>query len=302
MTAINVRDLILLAALWGASFLFMRMGAGEFGPIPLIELRVGIAALFLLPMLSWRRDLPILRENGLALLIVGATNSALPFCLIAYSMLYVTAGFASILNATAPMFGAIIAFIWYQQRMTLFQLAGLSIGFAGVVLLVWGRASFNLAGDSILGDETIAIAAGLVAALFYGIAANYSKSRLSAVSPLVNATGSQVGAALLLLPFALLTWPQQSPPLMSWLAVIVLGVACTGIAYLLYFRLIASAGPQKAIAVTYLVPAFGMVWGAFFLEETITLEMILACAVILLGTALTTGMLKPQALRLIWGR
>ncbi len=290
MTTASIRDLLLLSLLWGASFLFMRMGADDFGPVPLIELRVAIAALFLLPMLRLREDLPQLKRHAVPLLVVGATNSALPFCLIAYSTLSVTAGFASILNATAPMFGALVALLCYQQRITAFRGFGLIVGFSGVVLLVGDKVSFSQQSD------TPAIAAGLGAALFYGIAANYSRSHLSDLRPLLNAAGSQIAAALLLLPFAIWWWPPQNPPLLSWLGVLILGVACTGIAYLLYFRLIASAGPQQAIAVTYLVPISGMLLGAVFLQESISVQMVGACAVILLGTALSTGMLSPTTL------
>ncbi len=285
MKAIDIRDLLLLAALWGASFLFMRMGAADFGPIPLIELRVLIAALFLLPWLLRSPDHNQLWQNKTPLLILGAVGSAIPFTLIAFSTLSLSAGFASILNATTPMFGALVGALFYRHRFSSLQLCGLAIGFSGVVLLLWDNASLPEEGG------VLAILAGLGASFAYGIAANYSKSKMNKINPLVNTCGSQIFAAILLFPFAVVMWPDQLPPLTSWLAVVILAVLCTGFAFLLYFRLITRIGPHKTITVTYLIPAFAMVWGAIYLDETVTLNMIVACLVILFGTALSTDLL-----------
>lgn len=278
-------DLLLLAALWGASFLFMRVAAPEFGPIPLIEIRVAVAALFLLVVLAWRDGLSGMRGKAVPLTVVGAINSALPFSLFAYAMLSVTAGFAAVLNASAPLFGALVAYFWFRETLTPARVLGLGVGFAGVLVLVWGKISFK--GDG----SGWSVVAALTASLAYGFAANYAKRRLTGVAPIVNATGSQIAATALLLPPAILYWPATMPSLLSWLSAIALGIACTGIAYILYFRLIAHVGPARAIAVTYLLPAFGMAWGLVFLHEVITPNMIAGCAVILLGTALATGTL-----------
>ena len=281
----DLLDLLLLAALWGASFLFMRIAAPHFGAVPLIEVRVALAALFLLPWLAWKRSGKELRAKALPIFVIGVTNSALPFSLFAYATLSVTAGLASILNATAPLFGALVAYVWLRDKLSAVRIAGLAIGFSGVVMLVWGQASFRPGGSG------YAIVGALAASLLYGISANYAKRRLAGVDPLAIATGSQVAAALVLLPPAIAWWPAQVPEASSWLAVIALAVACTGIAYILYFRLIAHVGPAKAIAVTFLVPAFGVLWGMLFLDETLTPGMVLGCAVILFGTALSTGVL-----------
>jgi drug/metabolite transporter (DMT)-like permease len=285
-------DLVLLAALWGESFLFMRMTVHDFGPVPLIELRVGIAALFLLPILWLRGGLRDLAAHARPIFVVGAVNSAIPFTLFAYAMLSVTAGFASILNATSPLFGAAIAYLWLKDRLSPGRIAGLVAGFLGVVVLVWDKASFNQGGSG------LAVLAALAGAIAYGVAANFTKRRLTGVNPLVIATGSQVGAALLLLPLAAWRWPAQAISWGSWLAVLVLGVASTGVGYILYFRLIANVGPTRAIAVTFLIPAFGMLFGVLFLSETVSAGMLAGCAVILIGTALTTGLLGPGAFRL----
>jgi len=281
MTRRNLVELLLLAAIWGASFLFMRVAAPEFGPIPLIEIRVAVAALFLSAVLALRGGFRGMRGKLWPLGLVGAINSALPFSLFAYATLSLTAGFAAVLNATAPLFGALVAYVWLRESLASTRVLGLVLGFIGVLTLVWGRLSLR-------GDRR-AILAALLAALAYGIAAHYTKRRLATAPPLVIATGSQIAAAVLLLPAALRYWPARPPSLSSWLCAISLGIACTGIAYILYFRLIANAGPVRAIAVTYLVPVFGMLWGRLFLREPITPNIIAGCAVILLGTAVATG-------------
>lgn len=276
-------DLLVLGAIWGASFLFMRIAAPEFGPLALTGIRVAIAAIFLVALLTWRGGARRLPSLALPLTALGAVNSALPFTLFAYATLYITAGATAVLNASVPLFAAVIAYFWLRDRLSPVAIVGLVVGFGGVVILVWDRISF---GD---GGGIWAPLAGLAGGLSYGIAANYTKKRLHDVSPLVSATGSLVAAAVLLLPLVVIYWPSVSPGLLSWLCVIVLGVVCTAIAYLLYFRLIARVGPAKTVTVTYLVPLFGMLWGLVFLGEKITASMLVACTVILLGTALATG-------------
>ena len=279
-------DLLALGAIWGASFLFMRVAAPEFGAVPLIAARVGIAAIFLMLVLARRGGVPHLSRNAARLTVLGAMNSAIPFSLFAYAVLSVTAGFASVLNSTAPLFGAVVAFIWLRDRPSRMRIAGLIVGFAGVLVLVWGRLAVR--GD---GGGT-AVLAGLSAAVLYGISANYTKKKMSDIDPFVIATGSLVAATVLLLPLAWLYWPETSPGRVSWVSAVLLGVFCTGIAYILYFRLLSRIGPAKTLAVTYLIPAFGVLWGHLLLDEPITASMIVGCAVILAGTTLATGMLS----------
>jgi len=281
-------DLVTLGAIWGASFLFMRVAAPQFGAVPLITARVGIGAVFLLVVMARRGGLHRLSDNAARLTFLGAVNSAIPFSLFAYAVLSVTAGFASVLNSTAPLFGALVAFIWLRDRPAPARIAGLIVGFAGVLVLVWGRLSVG--GDG----GALAVLAGLSAAVLYGISANYAKKRLSDVDPLVIATGSLVAATVLLLPLAILYWPQTAPGLVSWVSAVLLGVFCTGIAYILYFRLLSRIGPSKTLAVTYLIPAFGVLWGHLLLDEPVTASMLVGCAVILLGTTLATGMLGSR--------
>ena len=293
MKPADAAELLLLAALWGASFLFMRLGAGEFGPIALAAVRVAGAALFLLPLLALRGQFGALRGAWRPIAVVGLTNSALPFVCFAYATLSITGGLASIFNAAAPLFGAAIAWVWLDDRLNRSRSAGLVIGLIGVLWLAWSNV--NAQAGFKPGGSAWAIVACLLATLFYGFAANYTKRRLSGVAPLAVAAGSQSFAALFLCVPAVLWWPAVPPSLQAWSAVAALAIACTGVAYILFFRLIAHLGASKAISVTFLIPAFGVAWGAWFLDEKVTVAMLIGCAAILLGTALASGFLQlPQ--------
>jgi drug/metabolite transporter (DMT)-like permease len=282
-------ELLTLAALWGASFLFMRMGAGEFGPVALAGLRVLGAALFLLPALALRGQLGELRAAWRPIAVVGVTNSALPFVLFAYATLSITGGLASIFNAAAPLFGALVAWIWLNEQLNRSRIVGLGIGLLGVLGLAWSNV--NLDAGFKPGGSGWAIVACLAATLLYGFSANYTKRRLNGVAPLAVAAGSQSFAALFLIVPTLAWWPAHLPSLRAWSALGVLSIVCTGAAYILYFRLIAHLGASKAITVTFLIPAFGVAWGAWFLDEKVTGAMLLGCATIVLGTALASGFL-----------
>lgn len=285
--------LTLLAALWGASYVFMRLGAAEFGPVALSALRVAGAALCLLPLLRARDEWAALRRHALPIAVVGLFNSALPFVAAAAATLVLGGGLAAVFNASSPLWGALIAGLWLGERLGGMRVLGLALGFAGVVGLAGAKSGFAPAGE---GPAVLAaVASALAAALCYGFAVHYTRRRLVGVAPLAVAAGSQLAAALLLAGPALVWWPAQRPGATAWLAVAALAVLCTALAYILYFRLIARAGAAKAIAVTYLIPVFAMAWGAIFLGERIDAAMLAGCAVILLGTALTTG-LWPRAI------
>jgi drug/metabolite transporter (DMT)-like permease len=289
----DLAELVALAAIWGASFLFMRLGAGEFGPVALAAVRVGGAALVLMPLLHWRGQTRELRRHWRAIFLVGATNSALPFLFFSYAALSISAGLSSIFNASTPLWGALIAWWWLRERPSLPRTLGLAIGFAGVIGLAWEKASFKPGGSG------WAIVACLAAALLYGLSANFTKRRLQGVAPMAVAAGSQLSAGLLLALPALWWWPSAMPSPRAWLMVGLLALLCTGLAYLMYFRLIAHVGASNAIAVTFLIPAFAVLWGWLFLAEPLTPAMAIGCAVILLGTALATGVLAPDVARLL---
>jgi drug/metabolite transporter (DMT)-like permease len=282
MNTANFLRLLLLAAIWGGSFLFMRISAPVLGPAVLIEYRVLFAALFLAAVGLVLRKRLDLRANWKHYLMLGFFNSALPFLLFAYGARTLTASVLSVLNATAPMWGALIGALWARQAITARTGLGLLLGTAGVALLVGFDDVSTLPGAG------IAVAAALAAALCYGIATQYAKSAKS-VEPFANAHGTMWAATLFVLP-ALPFFPAPASPTPGvWAAVLALGVLCSGIAYLIYFRLIAEVGPTSALTVTFLNPVFGILWGALFLGETVGWHTLAGSGIVLVGTALVTG-------------
>jgi drug/metabolite transporter (DMT)-like permease len=293
----DVIELLTLAALWGASFLFMRLGAAEFGPVALSALRVAGATLFLAPLLALRGEGAALRTHWRPIAVIGIVNSALPFALFSLAALAINAGLSSVLNATAPLWGALVAWAWLGERPARERVAGLAIGFGGVALLAWDKASFKPGEHGV--SPALAVAACLLATLCYGFGANYTKRHLAGVAPLATATGSQAVAALALALPALWLWPAVRPGALAWASLAALAVLCTGVAYILYFRLIARLGAARAITVTFLIPLFGVLWGWLFLGEAVTPAMLGGGAIIVLGTALVTGVLRlPRRVRL----
>lgn len=286
-------EFVLLASLWGASFLFLRLGAAEFGPVPTAGLRVVLAALFLLPILLLQGQWPALRRHWKPALLSGLINSAIPFSLFAWAVMHITTGLTSILNATVPLFGALVAWVWLGERINAVRWLGLALGFVGIALLVW-RAPAGA--GTLSGNALWAIAAGLLASSCYALAASFALRYLSGIPPLVTATGGQIGAALALAVPMLWFWPATMPGLRAWAAVTAVAVLCTGIAYILYFRIIARAGASRAVAVTFLSPVFAVFYGAVFLDEAITPWMLGCALVIVCGTLLSTGLVakSPQ--------
>jgi len=286
MTTRNILELLLLAAIWGASFIFMRIGSPEFGPILFMALRSLTASLFLLPLVLLTKKQSAFKGYKLKIFIVGIINTAIPFVLFGYATLTLSGGLTSVLNATTPMFGAIVAYLWFRDKMSITASFGLLIGFIGVYLLMLDKIT--------VGQQNILLPtlAALLASLCYGISANYTKKYLLGISSTVLATGSQISATLVLLPISLFFIPTQLPSNSAIMSVILLGVLCTGVAYIIFFHLIANLGPSKAISVTYLIPAFGLFWGSLFLDEMISTSMIVGCGFILTGVALATGVIK----------
>ena len=283
-------DFSLLSALWGSSFLFMRLGVREFGAFPTAAVRVVVAAAFLLPLLWLRGLAPQLARHWKKIFVIGALNSGIPFACFAFALLSITTGLSAILNATVPLFGALIAWFWLGDRLAPSRIVGLAIGFAGVALLAWDKASFKPDASGVAPGW--AVLACLLATLCYGLSASATKRYLGGLPPLVTSTGSQLGASVVLALPAAWLWPARTPSLQAWLSLVVLGVLCTGLAYILYFRLIEEAGPARALAVTFLVPVFAVFYGVVFLAEEVTGWMLLCGSVIVLGTALSTGLLR----------
>jgi drug/metabolite transporter (DMT)-like permease len=284
--------LVLLAAIWGSSFLFMRICAPVLGPGLLIELRVAFAALFLAIVGLFLRKRLHLAANWKHYLILGFFNSAFPFLLFAYAASTLTASVLSVLNATAPMWGALIGAVWMRQGIALPKVLGLVMGTCGVALLVGFDAVTSRPGAG------LAIAAALTAALSYSVASLYSRSARS-VEPFANAHGSMWASTILVLP-ALALFPAPGTATIGILgAALALGVMCTGVAYIIYFKLIDDIGATSALTVTFLNPLFGILWGALFLGEVVGWYTIAGAAVVIVGTALVTGYSPLAASRAI---
>jgi len=270
MSAIDTARLVALAAIWGASFLFNRIAAPVLGPILTAELRTLIAGIALAAFFAVTGFSTDWRRWWRQYLIVGVLTSALPFVLWAYAALTLTAGLMSVLNATSPMWGALLL----GERLTVRRTLGLLIGVAGVALVTRPQADFNIA----------AVAAALCAAFSYGLAGTYMRRKAAEVPSRGMAVGTQLVAGFLLIPLIPL-WPPSAAltPLVAT-SILALGLVCGAIAYLLYFRLIADIGPTGALTVTYLIPVFGVLWGAIFLGETVSASMLAGAGLVLLGT------------------
>jgi drug/metabolite transporter (DMT)-like permease len=282
-----VPDFVLLAVLWGSSFMFMREGAHEFGPFPTAWVRITLAALMLTPILLWHQQIPVLHAHWRPTLSSGLLNSGIPFACYAYALMHISTGLSSILNATTPLFGALIAWAWLGDKLNATRALGLALGFTGVVLLasdVPGGISFKEGGSG------LAVVACLVATFCYGIAGSFTKRYLQNVPSLVTTTGSLWGASLGLAIPALLSWPSVMPSLHAWAALGIAGLLCTALAYVLYFRLMTRTGPARAMTVTYLIPVFANLLGVSFLDEVVTHWMMGCAVVIVAGTALASGL------------
>lgn len=286
MTFASIVRLVALGAIWGSSFLFMRIAAPAFGPAALIGVRLGLAALFLACVaMATRRALPF-GVNWRHYFFIGAANSAAPFLLFAYAAQTLPASLLSLFNSLAPICGAVVAAIWIRTPITPRTGIGLMLGLAGVgVLTIEHLSSAQVEGRAItLG---LSFAAALGAPILYGIAATYIKKAAFSGSPFDNAHGSMWAASLLAAPFAATFAPEAAPAPTIWGAALALGLVCTGIAYLLQFKLIADLGPTRALIVAFLIPVFGVFWGVLFLGEPVTTFLLAGGALIVFGMYLT---------------
>lgn len=283
MKSADTLSLWVLGALWGASFLFMRMGADAFGPWALAGLRALGAGVCFLPVLASPRLRRDMRQHLWPMIVVGVTNSALPFVLFALAAHELPAGLSAMFDAITPLLVAGAGWLWLGERLSGPQVAGLALGLAGTFCLV-GDSLGAGAGSAYL----LACAACVAATVCYAFSVHYSRRRLAQSSPLAVAAGSQIVAAIVLTPVTVWRWPAETPHAQAWLAAAGLAVACTAVAYVLFFRLIARAGTARTMTVLYLIPAFGVLWGWLFLGETVALVTLVGCAIILVGTSLTT--------------
>ena len=277
--------LILLAAIWGGSFVFMRATVDVFGPVALITFRLLFAALFMLVFLIPKKNFREFIANWKTLFAVGILGSALPFTLLAYTSLSMKSGTVSILNAMTPVFAALIAHLWLKSKMTALQFTGMFISIAGLVFLVWDKLSWNI-------QSWLPVLAGAFAALSYGVASNMTKKYLADVSIMTTSSGSLAFSAiimLLLLQFFVPDYSQIST--LDWFYTVLLGLVCTSLAYIIYFKLIKNIGPARIVSVTFLIPVFSFIWGYVLLNEQVTTRMWLAMFTILFGMALVTGLI-----------
>jgi drug/metabolite transporter (DMT)-like permease len=276
--------LLALASLWGASFMFIKVGVRELDPTTLVCLRLGIGALTLLPFLVVRfgvRDSARqMRVWIWPLVLIGLVNSAIPIVSISWAEKRLDSGLTAVIQAAAPLFTALLALAFARsERVTGLRLVGLLLGFGGVALLVGVQPS---------GDLTAALAV-VFAAVCYAVAALYGARRLVDVPPLVSSVGALGAATLALLPFALTHLPAHFPSWEVTGAMLALSIGGTGIAYVLYYALLAGAGASRSILVTYLVPALALGYGAVFLGEPVTAAAVVGLALVLGGVALGTG-------------
>ena len=269
--------LITLAALWGGSFLFMRIAGPALGPFVTIELRVVLAAIVLLSYAAIIKHRLVILYKWKEFLFIGPFNAALPFVLITTAELTLPASLASILNATTPVFTALIAWIWIKEPFGLKKSIGLVVGIIGVVILVgWSPVALT-------DDTLISVSFSLLAAFCYGIAGIFIAKSFKGVPSLDLAIGQQLAASLVLFPFAVMNLPTEVPSSAVIISILGLAIFSTALAYLLYFRLVKNIGPVKTLSVTFLVPIFGVLWGYIFLHESIGVSTLIGMAVIFIS-------------------
>ncbi len=263
--------------------MFIRVAVPALGPFTLMGLRVALAASVLaLYAAVLARGMPKLRSRWKEFLTVGAANSAIPFSLIAAAEIELTASLAAILNSTTALFAAVVAAVWIGEELTMKKVLGLVMGLVGVAVLVgWDPIPLS----SIV---LLSVGAMLAASLSYAIGGVYVKRTFVGIPPLAMAIGQQAGAAVLLLPLAAVSLPEEAPPLPAVLCALALTLLSTAVAYLLYFRLIESVGPTKTLTVTFLIPVFGLLFGVLLLGEPVGVGTLVGSGIILYGVALVT--------------
>lgn len=291
MSPADTLRLLLLSSLWGLSFIFMRVASPEFGPVSLVLVRMGVGALLLLPLLLSVRYLSLVRENAGRLFLLGAINHVLPFSLLALATTRLEAGFTSLLNATTPIFTALLGALCFATPIQRQQYLGLAMALLGMYVLSADRLDFALGGD---GWFVLAV---MGATFCYGVAGNYSKSYLSHLPVRVLAAGSTAMSALILLVPGLLLWPETPISGVAWGNALALAVLSTTVAFLLYFGLIASAGATATSTVTFLVPVSALMWGYLLLGEHLSLQVLFGMAITLTGTAIATRMIQRRQRR-----
>lgn len=292
----NVALMVLLAALWGPSFVFIKVAVETIPPLTMVLGRVAIAAVLLYVILRWQHGrLPRSLDTWKHLSFVALVHNAIPFFLFAWGEQYVDSALASILNGTIPLFTIVLAhFLTQDDRLTGAKVWGVLIGFGGMVILVLPAFQAGVAATM------WGVLALVLASFLYGVAIVYARNHLRGLPPLVAPTGQMIMASLFLLPLVVVIekpWTAVAPSMPSLLATIALGVFGTALAFVVYYRLLERAGASYVSMVAYLIPIFGVALGVLLLDEPLTRQMVIGCSLILLGVMIANGLLNSLLTR-----
>lgn len=275
--------LLLLSAIWGASFIFMRVISPVLGPVLTASMRTLIAGLFLWGLFTFLGYEIHWKKHYKHYIFIGIVNSSIPFFMYSFAALYLPASLSSIINAMAPMFGAVLAALFLIEPLNLKKVVGLILGVIGVAVV----SSLNVSGGGSF--YILSIVACVIAALCYGISSIYIKLKASHIKPKAIACASQVIAGLALLPFTYFFPVRGTIDVKIALMTIVFAIVCSVLAYLLYYQLLSEVGPTKTLTVTYLIPVFSILWGVILLGETLNITTIFGGLIIIVGTYLVTA-------------
>jgi drug/metabolite transporter (DMT)-like permease len=285
VSAANLLRLLLLAAIWGGSYPLLRIVAPSFGGIGTMWLRVCLAGLALLVFAKAIGEDLQLSKWWKQYAFIGLLNSALPFALIAFAMKTLPAGYGAILNAMSPFFAALFAAFMLAERLTMTRIVGMALGVTGIGIIM------NLGPIPLDGPILTAAAASIAATVSYGYISVYAKKYTKGAPSVGLATGAMIFPAVLVAPLGLTMVPPIAPPIHVIFALLTLALVCTSFGNLLYFRLIRDAGPTQAISVTFLIPVFGVAWGATFFGETLNSGAIAGGIIVMIGVALVLGVI-----------
>lgn len=290
--------LVLLAVIWGGAFFFIGVAVRHVPPVTYVCLRVSIAATAMWAYVRFKGEsVQLPRQVWPSMLLLAFLNNALPFTLFGWGQTHIASGLASILNATTPIWGVVVAhFLTHDERMTPRKVAGVLLGFGGVATMIGPALLSNI------GSSALAELACVTAALSYALAAVWARRfRRQGISPLSVTTGQLTAAALMMLPMSIIVdrpWTHAFPPVSALAAITALALFCTAFGYVLYFRLIATSGATNALLVTLLVPPVAMLLGGLFLGETLAPQDFIGLALIALGL----GAIDGRLLSLLSGR
>jgi len=277
-----------LSAIWGGAFFFVKITVFEFGFIGTSFLRIFFGMLILIPGLFFNDNFQYLKNNWKKIFFIGLFIAAIPWTTYSFALQYISAGLASVINATTPMFGAIVASIWLKEKLNSMKILGLFLGFLGIFML--SHDDIHLEID----NATVGILAALVSTTCYGFGACYIRKYLSTIPPTATSAGSLISASIVLLPFTFFCIPDTIPSISAWGSIFFLGFICSGYAYYLYFGLVKKAGATVGLLVTFLIPVFAILYGYIFLNEKVTLWMLFSALIIVFGTSLVIGIFDKR--------